>query len=300
MTENMTVVPEADIRKRVLICEDDHDIAALLRLMLEHNGLDVDIAYDAANAKQMLAQHDYAAMTLDLGLPDQDGISLIRELRSAKATAELPIIVISANADKGYKELQGEACAVIDWINTPADHDRLVTALKQALLPMIVVTANGSPGHNELNGDAFRVIDWINKPVDHDQLETALKLAMAQAPGRRPQVLLVEDELNYCQMVDAIVSEFADTENATTLAAARLMLKKKHYDLVILDIVMPDGSGMELLPDLQSSTPPIPVLVLSAHEITAGAIRQVGAALVKSRTDNAQLLATIKRMVGIK
>ena len=82
--------------KRVLICEDDRDIAALLRLMLEQDGLVADIAYDAAQAKQMLAQCNYAAMTLDLALPDQNGIAFIRELRIDKKTASLPIIVVSA------------------------------------------------------------------------------------------------------------------------------------------------------------------------------------------------------------
>ncbi|MDP1678871.1 MAG: PAS domain S-box protein, partial [Candidatus Nitrotoga sp.] len=77
--------------KRVLICEDDCDIAALLRLMLEQDGLVADIAYDTEQAKKMLAQGNYAAMTLDLALPDQDGISFIRQLREDEKTARLPI-----------------------------------------------------------------------------------------------------------------------------------------------------------------------------------------------------------------
>jgi len=62
--------------KRVLICEDDHDIAALLRLMLEQDGQVADIAYDTEQAKQMLAQRNYAAMMLDLALPDKNGIAV--------------------------------------------------------------------------------------------------------------------------------------------------------------------------------------------------------------------------------
>lgn len=248
-------VTGADNRKRVLICEDDRDIASLLRLMLEQAGMVADIAYDAAQARQLLAQHDYAAMTLDLGLPDQSGISLIRELRSVKKTVGLPIIVVSANA---------------------------------------------SQGQHELHSDAFCVIDWINKPIDRQQLEAALQQAIAQAAGTRPKVLHVEDDLDIYRVVHAIVGEIADMENAPTLAAARQMLKDGQYDLAILDITLPDGSGMELLPDLNRAIPPIPVMVFSAQEISMEAIRQVGVALVKSRTDNAQLLATIKRMVGVE
>lgn len=102
------------------------------------------------------------------------------------------------------------------------------------------------------------------------------------------------------RVVHAIVGEIADMDNAPTLAAARRMLQEKQYDLAILDVSLPDGSGMELLRDLNNALPPIAVMVFSAHEITMEAIRQVGASLVKSRTDNAQLLATIKRMVGVE
>jgi len=245
---------DAGRRKRVLICEDDPDIAALLCLMLEQDGLSADIARDASQAKQMLAQHDYSAMTLDLGLPDQNGISLIRELRAARQTATLPIIVVSANVDHGLKELQGQA---------------------------------------------FSVIDWIKKPIDRNQLVAALQQAIAQARSTRPRVLHVEDDLDICKVVNAIVGEVADMENATTLAAARRMLNERHYDLVILDVTLPDGSGMELLYDLNSAIPPVPVMLFSASEISAEDIRQVGASLVKSRTDNAQLLATIRRMIGV-
>lgn len=119
--------------KRVLICEDDQDVAALLCLLLEQFGLAADIACDAAQAKSMLTQGNYAAMTLDLALPDQDGIALIRELRAAKETAALPILVVSADAIKRREELGGEVSSVIDWINKPIDHDQLAVALKQAV-----------------------------------------------------------------------------------------------------------------------------------------------------------------------
>ena len=245
---------ESDKRKRVLVCEDDQDIAALLRLMLEQEGLLIDVAHDAAQAKQLLGLHDYAAMTLDLGLPDQNGISLIRELRTNKKTADLPIIVVSANAGKGRKEL---------------------------------------------NGDAFSVIDWINKPIDHAHLVSALEQAIAQSASVRPRVLHVEDDADIYHVVHTIVSGIADTENAPTIAAARKLLKERHFDLAILDVSLPDGSGMELLRELNSALPPVPVMVFSAHEITLEATRQVQASLVKSRTNNEQLLATIKRMVGV-
>ncbi len=241
-------------QKRVLICEDDSDIATLLRLMLEQAGLPADIAYNAAQAKKMLAQHSYAAMTLDLDLPDQNGILLIRELRTIKETATLPIVVVSANAIDGRKEL---------------------------------------------NIEAFSVIDWISKPINQEQLILALRQAVGQASPTRPTVLHVEDDPDIVQVVRGIVGDVADLENAPYLIDARRMLAGKRYDLVILDLVMPDGSGKELLPLLNNASPPIPVVVFSANEMGMKEMQGVDSALVKSRTDNAQLLATIKKLIGV-
>jgi PAS domain S-box-containing protein len=244
--------------QRILICEDDRDVAALLRLMLEQIGLAADIAYDATQAKEMLFHGEYAAMTLDLGLPDQDGISLIRKLRATPKTADIPILVVSGNAAEGRKEL---------------------------------------------NSEVFNVVDWITKPIDQSQLESALKQAMRQASNAHhsdthPRVLHIEDDEDIAGLVSTIVGEVAQVDNAYTLAEARRMLQSNIYNLAILDITLPDGSGMELLPILNGATPPIPVLIFSANETSKLDARQVSSALVKSRTDNAQLLAKIKQLVG--
>lgn len=113
----------------VLICEDDPEVAQLLALVLQGSGLRTDIAYSAGEAKTRLRKGDYVAMTLDLDLPDQDGVSLIRELRENDRTRSLPIIVVSAHAEQGRDDLGGGVLGVIDWIAKPVERQRLVDAL---------------------------------------------------------------------------------------------------------------------------------------------------------------------------
>ena len=93
--------------KRVLVCENERDIASLLSAVAKQIGVVADIACDAAQMKQLLDQGNYAAMTLDLTLPGQDGIALVLVLRSEKTPAALPILVVSTNATAVHKELAG-------------------------------------------------------------------------------------------------------------------------------------------------------------------------------------------------
>lgn len=238
---------------RLLICEDDRDIAKLLSLMLEKDGFVTDIAYSAQQAKTLLTQHTYTMMTLDLALPDQDGISLLRELRHDPKTQHLPIIVVSANAEVGKSN--DESC--------------------------------------------FAVIDWLEKPIDQQRLLAAIHTAHRSHPGEKPQVLQVEDDPDLVQVVTAILRDYAIVEAASTLQTARQKLQQHPYDLVILDLNLPDGSGFDLLPELNCHPlSPIPAVIFSANEVSLDLAKKVSAALVKSRTSNQQLLNTIKSLIS--
>jgi CheY-like chemotaxis protein len=118
--------------RRILVCEDDHDIARLIGMMLENAGFDVDIAYNAAEARALLAGQRYDAMTVDIGLPGEDGLSLIRSLREDDATRKLPVIVISATADEGRVQLNNESLTLTDWLQKPIDENRLIVGIRNA------------------------------------------------------------------------------------------------------------------------------------------------------------------------
>jgi PAS domain S-box-containing protein len=125
--------PEAGEGPLILICEDDRDVARLLSLMLERDGYRADVVHDAAGVRQRLAERSYAALTLDLRLPDQDGVELIHELGAREATRRLPIIVVSVRAEEGRAELNGGALEVVDWLVKPIDEERLRRAMERAV-----------------------------------------------------------------------------------------------------------------------------------------------------------------------
>lgn len=237
---------------RILILEDDHDVATLLQMMLTRDGFETDVAYDRAQAVALLETRDYAALTLDLLLPDDEGVAFIRELRAQPKTRDLPIVVVSAKAEQGALQL---------------------------------------------NGDAMWVADWLQKPIDQGKLVRAVKLAVRGPRQGKPRILHVEDDSDVLKVVEAILQEIGEVTSATTVAQAQSLLEQRTFDLVILDAVLPDGSGLDLLSSLRQNNSQMPIVIFSANENDSTIAGQVSAALVKARTSNEQLIQTIAHLI---
>ncbi len=115
----------------VLLCEDDPDVSAWLSARLVNNGFRVDIAASASEALQRADGGSYAAVLVDLKLPDGDGISLIQQLRGRPAYADIAIVVVSGNPARGRKDARASTLDVLDWLDKPVDLERLLGALKR-------------------------------------------------------------------------------------------------------------------------------------------------------------------------
>jgi PAS domain S-box-containing protein len=236
---------------RVLVCEDDGDVATLLSMILARGGYATDVARTAAEAKSLLAQRDYAAMTLDLILPDQDGISLIRDIRLRENGPPIPIVVVSIEAAARAEEVNGDVVGIVDWIQKPIDQERLIDSIRRATF----------------------------------------------GAERKQSILHVEDDADIIRVTEMVLREIATVTPATSVAAARRHLRNDRYDLVLLDITLGDGSGLELLPLLRGGEEPTPVIIFSADEMPRDIARAVSAALVKSHTSNEMLAQTIERLI---
>ncbi len=121
-------------RPRMLICEDDPDVAQLLCMMLDKAGFDADTAHSAAQARDYLKVVSYAAMTVDLKLPYENGLDLIRSIRQDPRTSSLPVVVVSVTAAEARLYV-GESLAVLDWLEKPIDEKRLISLLRSIPRP---------------------------------------------------------------------------------------------------------------------------------------------------------------------
>jgi two-component system KDP operon response regulator KdpE len=111
---------------RVLIVDDEPQILRALRINLTARQYDVLVAADGTDALRVAAGDRPDLIVLDLGLPDMDGVEVIRKLR---AWTPVPIIVVSGRAGSGDKVDALDAGAD-DYVTKPFNMDELLARLR--------------------------------------------------------------------------------------------------------------------------------------------------------------------------
>ncbi len=137
------------------------------------------------------------------------------------------------------------------------------------------------------------MIDWLTKPIDQQRLVSAVRRAVS--PGARARVLHVEDDPDVHSVVAAVLGGDCELSWAATLAAGRKLLGERRFDLLLLDIGLPDGSGLELIESIEQCAKPPQVVIFSAMDVSQDYAGKVSSVLVKSRTGNRELLQAITR-----
>ena len=82
---------------RILVIEDNQEVARQIRTTLEQGLFVVDTAYDGEEGWFLGDTEDYDVVILDLGLPKMDGWQVFEELRKRASTRDIPIIVLTAH-----------------------------------------------------------------------------------------------------------------------------------------------------------------------------------------------------------
>jgi PAS domain S-box-containing protein len=120
---------------RILFCEDDREAAAIVREGLQHAGFAVDFAYTVAAAIARTGATRYAAILVDLQLPDGDGVGLIVRLRAQAYYRDTPMIVVAGDPDQGRSDVRSSRLNVLRWLSKPIAFEPLIEILKAAIAP---------------------------------------------------------------------------------------------------------------------------------------------------------------------
>ena len=115
---------------RLLVVEDNVELSTLLARGLRHAGYETDVFATAAEANSALITTSYAAVILDLGLPDEDGLSVLRDLRHRKNP--VPVLVLTARGGVQDRVL-GLRSGADDYLIKPFAFEELLARLEAHL-----------------------------------------------------------------------------------------------------------------------------------------------------------------------
>jgi two-component system, OmpR family, KDP operon response regulator KdpE len=168
---------------RVLVVEDDREIRSLMQSSLGVEGFEVVTAASVSEAMALLRHGKVEVILLDLGLPDADGIELVRHVRTQQS---LPILVISARHQEGEKIKLLDAGAD-DYLTKPFSVAELLARIRVALRHRgtTVEPASTVYEHDDLAIDLVsRRVTVRGEPVHLTPTEFNLLARLVRSTGR--------------------------------------------------------------------------------------------------------------------
>lgn len=268
---------------RILLVEDEEVNRDLFRRRLERKGYAV-VPTDNGLSAVALAQSEKPDLVLmDLGLPDLDGWEAMRRIKSAPATAAVPIIVLSAHTTKEARD-KAFAAGGEEFETKPVDWDALFKKIEVALTRAKARAAAPppAPASDEVDfgaappPDAGAPTDVIRGPrlAVPDTATLPAPPALAPTEGDKDvcavqpkRILVVEDNdanrVMLCRRLNKhgyMTVEAADGREAIEALGQRL------FDLVLCDIMMPGVDGYAVLRHLKADAElaRIPIIMISA------------------------------------
>ncbi|MFC1614376.1 response regulator [Gemmatimonadota bacterium] len=254
--------------RHVLVVDDDPVDQKHLETILSEKLYAVETASGGNEALQMTKTNPPDVMILDLMMPDMDGFTVLDRLREDQATRELPVIIVTA------KDLTAE------------ERSRLRNSVHR------IITKSAM--------DRKRILREIEKALAG--LEQRRPIAGMRD---RPLILVVEDnEVAALQIRSALEDHGCMVNVAPGGAEALETIGRVVPDVVVLDLMMPEIDGFQVLEQIRSDprTAAVPVLVLTAKELTRKELdrltfNNIQQLIQKGRMDRAQLVASVEKLL---
>ena len=177
---------------RVLLVEDDGMIAQGLQTALRQGSYAVDWVADGKSAQTALQDSVFDVVLLDLGLPQRDGLHVLRAMRQRGDAT--PVIILTAR-DETQQRIAGLDAGADDYIVKPFDLDEVMARMRSVLRR---AAGRGDPAiqHGELRLDPVsRTVERNGVPVNLSAHEFSVLEALLQRPGAVLSRSQLEDRL---------------------------------------------------------------------------------------------------------
>ena len=166
---------------RILPVEDDSMLGDGIQKSLSHLGFTVDWMRDGIQGENALTSEEYAAVVLDLGLPRQDGLTLLQSVRNKGL--HTPVLILTTR-DSKLDKLKGFGLGADDYVVKPLDMEELAARL-HALIRRSVGRASPRIRLGKVEIDPNERLVWCEgKPVEFSAKEFAVLELLVQNAGR--------------------------------------------------------------------------------------------------------------------
>lgn len=150
-----------NIREKILVIEDEKSISHFISAVLNSNGYEAMQARTGAEALSMISSHCPDLIILDLGLPDMDGLDILRQLRS---WSSLPVVVVSARSHERDK-VDALDLGADDYLTKPFGTDELLARVRTAIRHTRTASGNDEIARNGTYSVGELVIDYNKHQV---------------------------------------------------------------------------------------------------------------------------------------
>lgn len=173
--------------KHLLVVDDDPKLRELVRRYLSENGFDVSIAQDGPSMNRLLQREPFDLVVLDIMMPGEDGLSIVRRLRGAGD--QTPVIMLTAKGDD-VDRIVGLEMGADDYLSKPFNPRELLARINAVLRRRQISEAPGAPSldSGEVQFGPFslnlgtRVLARNGEPLPLTSGEFAVLKVFAQHP----------------------------------------------------------------------------------------------------------------------
>ncbi len=240
-------------RSFILLLDPDENTAEAARKKLTSMGQSVVFARTAAEARNKIKDGNLLCVLMNLTLPDADGRILLRELRDEAKTVSVPIFVLLS---PGLSAVKNECwqLGANDCFESPFDWDEMGSRIIAAVFK-----------YRKLKSGTDQ--DFRADPPNAVANEPASPASAAASPSKRHKILLADDD----ELVSSIVLHRLTKEGFNVVhcdggISAMKKINEEDFDLLILDIQMPEIDGFSILTQFRAMPrfQKVPVIMLTA------------------------------------
>jgi len=190
--------------KKILVADDEPDVLHLVSMNLKNAGFNVIKAEDGLRALNLARETQPALIVLDLMLPEMSGLEVCKVLKKEPATAQIPIIMLTAKAEE-VDRIVGLELGADDYLTKPFSPRELVLRVKSVMRRASGTTEIGeqlSLGDIRVDRSRFE-ITVAGKPVDFTATEFKLLTVLIERRGRvQSRDTLLNDVWGYESAID--------------------------------------------------------------------------------------------------